>query len=299
MPFFTSFYLYGSFCENIFKIIKMKAIKQIVFFVVLACAGTLASCSNTAKNSNSSVALIKTDYGNIKVKLYEKTPEHRKNFVELTEEDFYDGLLFHRVIENFMIQGGDPDSKDAEPGKRLGGGSLDYTLPAEFVAEYYHKRGAVAAARRGGASNPEKRSSASQFYIVQGKVFTPGQLDTLEMTKNARHRKEIVAQQIEAHRAELEAFRENNDREGFNVRLAEIREEADSLMEANGTKFEFTDEQREIYTTIGGYPSLDGDYTVFGEVVEGMDVVDKIAAVETDEHDRPVEDVKMEVELVK
>lgn len=273
--------------------------KQIVFFVLTILAISLASCSNAKKQTEEPMVLIKTDYGDIKVKLYEKTPEHKKNFLKLVGEDFYNGLLFHRVIQNFMIQGGDPDSKNAEPGKRLGGGSLDYTLPAEFVPEYYHKRGALAAARRGGPSNPEKRSSASQFYIVQGKVFTSGQLDTLETMKNSRIRNEMVAKQVESIRPELEEFKKNNDRVGFNIRVAEIREEVDSLMEANGTKFEFTDEQREIYTTIGGYPSLDGDYTVFGEVVEGMEAVDKIAALETDENNRPVEDVKMEVELVK
>ena len=273
--------------------------QQIVFFVLSMLAVSLASCSNTEKTTEEPMVLIETEYGDIEVKLYEKTPEHRKNFVKLAGDDFYNGLLFHRVIQNFMIQGGDPDSKNAEPGKRLGGGSLDYTLPAEFVPEYYHKRGALAAARRGGPSNPEKRSSASQFYIVQGKVFTPGQLDTLEMAKNSRLRNEMAAQQMENYRDELEEFRGNNDREGFNIRVAEIREMVDSLMEANGTKFEFTNEQREIYTTIGGYPSLDGDYTVFGEVIEGMDVVDKIAALKTDENDRPVEDVKMKVELIK
>ena len=273
--------------------------KQIVVFVLLVCTATLASCSNAEKSTSGKEVMIKTEFGDIKVRLYEKTPEHRKNFIKLTEEDFYNGLLFHRVIQNFMIQGGDPDSKNAEPGKRLGGGSLDYTLPAEFVPEYYHKRGALAAARLGGPSNPEKRSSASQFYIVQGKVFTHGQLDTLEMAKNSRLQQEMSTRIFEENREELEQFRTNNDREGFTLRVAEIKEEADSLMKANGTKFEFTDEQREIYTTIGGYPSLDGDYTVFGEVAEGMDVVDKIAALETDENDRPIEDVKMEVELVK
>jgi len=277
----------------------MRAMKQIVVFVLLVCTATLASCSNAEKSTSGKEVMIKTEFGDIKVRLYEKTPEHRKNFIKLTEEDFYNGLLFHRVIQNFMIQGGDPDSKNAEPGKRLGGGSLDYTLPAEFVPEYYHKRGALAAARLGGPSNPEKRSSASQFYIVQGKVFTHGQLDTLEMAKNSRLQQEMSARIFEENREELEQFRTNNDREGFTLRVAEIKEEADSLMKANGTKFEFTDEQREIYTTIGGYPSLDGDYTVFGEVAEGMDVVDKIAALETDENDRPIEDVKMEVELVK
>lgn len=273
--------------------------KQIVVFVLLVCTATLASCSNAEKSTSGNEVMIKTEFGDIKVRLYDKTPEHRENFIELIQDDFYSGLLFHRVIQNFMIQGGDPDSKNAEPGKRLGGGSLDYTLPAEFVPEYYHKRGALAAARRGGPSNPEKRSSASQFYIVQGKVFTPGQLDTLEMAKNSRLQQEMSARLFEENREELERFRANNDREGFTLRVAEIKEEADSLMKANGTKFEFTDEQREIYTTIGGYPSLDGDYTVFGEVVEGIEVVDKIAALETDESDRPLEDVKMEIELVE
>ncbi len=273
--------------------------KRMIFFVLSVLAAFVASCSTAEKSTDQPVVLIKTEYGDIKVKLYEKTPEHRKNFLKLIHDDFYDGLLFHRVIQNFMIQGGDPESKNAEPGEKLGGGSLDYTLPAEFVPEYYHKRGVLAAARRGGPSNPEKRSSASQFYIVQGKVFTPGQLDTLEMAKNSRLQKEMTARIFEENREELEQFRTNNDREGFTLRVAEIKEKADSLMNVNGTKFEFTEKQRETYTTIGGYPSLDGDYTVFGEVVEGMEVVDKIAAVETDGNDRPVEDVEMEVELVK
>ena len=273
--------------------------KRMIFFVLSVLAAFVASCSTAEKSTDQPVVLIKTEYGDIKVKLYEKTPEHRKNFLKLIHDDFYDGLLFHRIIQNFMIQGGDPESKNAESGEKLGGGSLDYTLPAEFVPEYYHKRGALAAARRGGPSNPEKRSSASQFYIVQGKVFTPGQLDTLEMAKNSRLQKEMTARIFEENREELEQFRTNNDREGFTLRVAEIKEKADSLMNVNGTKFEFTEKQRETYTTIGGYPSLDGDYTVFGEVVEGMEVVDKIAAVETDGNDRPVEDVEMEVELVK
>lgn len=271
--------------------------RKLIFFVAMALLAAIISCGNT-ENEGGPKVLIKTDYGDITVKLYNKTEEHKKNFIKLVEEDFYNGLLFHRVIENFMIQGGDPDSKNAKPGEKLGGGSLDYNIPAEFVPEYFHKRGALAAARRGGPSNPDKRSSASQFYIVQGKVVTPGQIDTLEMMKNSRLMKEMVAKQLESHRTELEDFRKNNDREGFNVRVAEIREEVDSLMEANGTKFEFTGEQREIYTTIGGYPSLDGDYTVFGEVIEGMEVVDKIAALETDKNNRPFTDVKIEVKVL-
>ncbi len=257
------------------------------------------SCGNTKQSEGEADALIKTPYGEIKIKLYEKTEEHRKNFEKLIKENFYHDLLFHRVIQNFMIQGGDPESKNAEPGKMLGGGSLDYTLPAEIFPEFYHKRGTVAAARRGGPSNPEKRSSASQFYIVQGRIFSPGALDTLEMAKNQQLINDLMREQMMAAQAEMEQYRQNNDRDGFNRRVAEIRALVDSLVEARGMGFRFTPEQREFYSTVGGYPSLDGEYTVFGEVVEGMDVVDKIAALETDANDRPVQDVKMEIVWLK
>jgi peptidyl-prolyl cis-trans isomerase B (cyclophilin B) len=273
--------------------------KNLVFFILTACMTLLFSCTNATQNNDETLAVIHTEYGDIKVKLYEKTAEHKKNFVRLVEEGFYDDLLFHRVIENFMIQGGDPDSKNAEPGKMLGGGSLDYTVPAEFVPEYYHKRGALAAARRGGPSNPEKRSSATQFYIVQGEIFTHGKLDTMEMVKNTRLKNEMVNERLSTIQDELQQFRANNNREGFEIKVAEEREKVDSLFEAEGIKFEFTPEQRQIYTTIGGYPSLDGDYTVFGEVVEGMDVVDKIAALETDKNNRPLKNIKMKIELIK
>lgn len=257
------------------------------------------SCGNTKQSEGEADALIKTPYGEIKIKLYEKTEEHRKNFEKLIKENFYHDLLFHRVIQNFMIQGGDPESKNAEPGKMLGGGSLDYTLPAEIFPEFYHKRGTVAAARRGGPSNPEKRSSASQFYIVQGRIFSPGALDTLEMAKNQQLINDLMREQMMAAQAEMEQYRQNNDRDGFNRRVAEIRALVDSLVEARGMGFRFTPEQREFYSTVGGYPSLDGEYTVFGEVVEGMEVVDKIAALETDANDRPVQDVKMEIVWLK
>lgn len=274
----------------------MKNLGVIVFVVLLA---AVFSCGNTKPQNNEAQILIKTEYGNIKIKLYDKTTEHKKNFEKLVNERFYDDLLFHRVIQNFMIQGGDPESKNAAPGKMLGGGSLDYTLPAEILPEYYHKRGAVAAARRGGPSNPEKRSSASQFYIVQGRTFSVGALDTLEMAKNQQLINEMMREQLTAVQPEIEQFRANNDREGFNQKVAEIREKVDSLLEVRGLGFKFSGKQREIYTTVGGYPSLDGDYTVFGEVVEGMDVVDKITALETDGNDRPLQDVKMKIEWTK
>jgi len=268
-----------------------------IFVLLILLIAGCSSGNNKAESGDADV-VIKTDYGNIRIRLYDKTEAHRKNFEKLVQEGFYDGLLFHRVIPNFMIQGGDPESKDAAPGKRLGGGSPDYTLPAEIFPEYFHKRGAIAAARRGGPSNPEKRSSSSQFYIVQGRTFSQGALDTLEMNKNQQLVNQMMREQIMAVQADLERMRDQNDQEGFNLKVAEIRERVDSLIEARNLDFSFSAEQREAYTTVGGYPPLDGDYTVFGEVVEGMDLVDKIAGMKTDAHDRPVTDVRFEAILL-
>jgi peptidyl-prolyl cis-trans isomerase B (cyclophilin B) len=181
--------------------------------------------------------VIHTDYGDIKVRLYDETPKHKENFMKLAKEGYYDGLLFHRCIQAFMIQGGDPDSKNAQPGQMLGNGGPGYTIPAEFVSTLFHKKGALSAARMGDNVNPNKESSGSQFYIVQGKTYTDAQLDGMGKT--------------------------------------------------------FTEEQRKAYTTVGGTPHLDNGYTVFGEVVEGFEVIDKIAALAQDQYNRPNTDVKM------
>ncbi len=254
------------------------------------------SCVVGQQKGGGSNAVIHTSFGDVYIRIYDNTPEHKSNFEKLVKEGFYEGLLFHRVIQNFMVQGGDPDSKGAKPGDRLGSGSLDYTLPAEIVSENFHKRGAIAAARRGGPSNPEKRSSATQFYIVQGRVYTSGALDTMEMQKNQQILREIMNEQLVPLQSELEKFRANNDQDGFNLKIARLRERSDSIMIARDLEFKFSLEQREAYTTIGGYPPLDGDYTVFGEVVEGMEVIDKIAAAQTDSNDRPVQDISMTIE---
>lgn len=271
---------------------------RLILFMVSILTISFFSCSNKT-NSEDDLVIIKTEFGDMKVKLYDDTPKHKENFLKLVNDGFYDGLLFHRVMSNFMIQGGDPDSKNAEPGVRLGLGSPGYTIESEFMSEkHFHKKGALAAARKG-TNNPEKRSSGSQFYIVQGEVYTPGQLDTLEMMNAQKQKNDLLRQHLEAANGELQTYRENNDPQGFNIRIAEIREEVDSIFEASDNKFKFTGEQKETYTTIGGYPSLDGEYTVFGEVVDGLDVLDKIAGVETDENNRPLSDIKMEIELVK
>lgn len=236
--------------------------KKVAFLIIFS-ALVLGACSQKPvknvenKGTDSTVetvaeepvnyVLIETDLGNITVKLYNETPRHRDNFLKLVNDGFYDDLLFHRVIKNFMIQGGDPKSKDAQPGQMLGDGGLPYTVPAEFVPTLFHKKGALAAARQGDNVNPNKESSSCQFYIVQGNVWQLNQLKMMEY-------------QMQKH---------------------------------------FSQAQIDAYTTIGGTPHLDGDYTVFGEVVEGLDVVDKIAAVQCGQFDRPVKDVKMKMSVIQ
>ncbi|WP_303923021.1 peptidylprolyl isomerase [Draconibacterium sediminis] len=287
----------SEFPELPLRIDNSKRMKLIVL-ILIAFVGVGISCSNAKQSNEQDLVVISTDFGEIKLKLYDDTPEHKQNFLKLIDEGYYDGLLFHRVMENFMIQGGDPDSKDAAPGKRLGGGNPGYTIPAEILPQHFHKKGVLAAARRGGPSNPEKRSSGSQFYIVHGEIFTPGKLDTMEMMLNSRAKNEFMQEKFAEEKPKLDEYRKNNDQDGFNIFVAELRAAADSAW-AEQPKFSFTDEQREAYTTIGGYPSLDGDYTVFGEVVEGLAVLDKIATVETDQYDRPKTDIKMEIKRAK
>lgn len=272
----------------------MKLIILLMFaFVVFG-----LSCSNAEQKNKEDVVVISTDFGDIKLRLYDDTPGHKKNFLKLIDESYYDGLLFHRVMKNFMIQGGDPESKNAAPGKRLGSGNPGYTIPAEILPQHFHKKGALAAARLGGPSNPEKRSSGSQFYIVHGEVFTQGKLDTMELMMNGRAKNDFMKQKFNEAKPQLDEFRKNNDQDGFNIFVSQLRASTDSAW-VNQPKLSFTDEQREAYSTIGGYPSLDGDYTVFGEVVEGLDVLDKIASVETDKYNRPKTDIKMNIKRTK
>lgn len=231
--------------------------KTILRYFILFCIAVgffaCSTISNLTKMKESKVQ-IETTQGVIVVKLYNETPLHRDNFVKLVKDRFYDGVLFHRVIADFMIQGGDPDSKTAKPNASLGNGDVGYTIPAEFkTPAIYHKKGALAAAREGDGVNPQKASSGCQFYIVEGKTFTDAELSTMEAGKIARY--------------------------GIN-----------SL---NDSTFRFSAEARAVYRTRGGTPHLDGNYTVFGEVTEGIDVVEKISKVKTNASDRPVEDVRV------
>lgn len=207
---------------------------------------SLLSFSSWAAQPRNEYVRIRTDYGVSIIKLYNETPLHRDNFIKLVKEGFYNGLLFHRIIKDFMIQGGDPDSRNAVKGAELGEGDLGYTIPAEFRDSLFHKKGALAAARD---ENPDKASSAAQFFIVEGETFTDGALDSLETLR-------MEGRKIPAY-------------------------------------------QREVYKTIGGVPYLDQRYTVFGEVVEGIDMFDKLENVATDSNDRPLVDQKMEVTMLK
>ena len=217
--------------------------KKILLFLC-----TFSMLSAFAAKPKNQYVRIKTEFGECIIKLYNQTPLHRDNFLKLVKKGYYNDVLFHRVIKDFMIQGGDPDSKNAKPDSLLGEGGPKYTISAEFNDSLFHKKGVLAAAREGDDVNPSKASSGSQFYLVQGKVFTDEQLNSIEEKR---------------------------------------------------LKFKIPEWQREVYKTIGGSPHLDRNYTVYGEIVVGLDMVDKIAALETDKNNRPKQDVKMEVTVLK
>lgn len=239
---------------------------------------------------------IQTSLGDITVRLYDETPLHRDNFIKLAKQGYYDGTLFHRVIKDFMIQGGDPDSKGAPKGKQLGIGGPDYTIEAEIKPGLYHKRGALAAARQGDEVNPERRSSGSQFYIVWGQVYNQGQIRQFAKQMEMQQMQQTFNQLAMAHRDEIMQFRRERNREGLQALQDKLTEQAQAEVKANGTGL--TAEQQEIYTTIGGTPHLDGQYTVFGEVEEGLDVVERIQQVDTMRGDRPTEDITMTLNVI-
>ena len=220
---------------------------KLFYLVALICIVSCSASKKAGKNKAEQKVMITTNYGTIVLKLYNKTPQHRANFIKLVKEHFYDSLLFHRVVKGFMIQGGDPESRHAKPGEIIGEGSLKYTIPAELDTSLFHKKGALAAARESDDNNPQKKSSSTQFYIVEGKTFTNAEMDKIE--------------------------------EKLHIKIPE--------------------NHRAVYRTIGGTPFLDMSYTVFGEVVSGLDVLDKINHLPTDDNNRPLQNVWMKISLVK
>lgn len=234
-----------------------------------------------------------TTLGNVTLLLYGDTPKHLRNFVKLASEGYYDGLLFHRVIRDFMVQGGDPDSKDAPAGKLLGSGDPGYKIDAEIMPDrHFHKRGALAAAREADAVNPDRQSSGSQFYVVTGRMFSPGQLDAMEQRMRHARMQEIFDTLTAQNRDTIMTLRRNRDQAGLQALQDELNRRTQEIAKTEPA-VGFTPEQREAYTTVGGTPHLDGGYTVFGEVLSGMDVIDRIQQVETDGNDRPLELMKI------
>lgn len=273
--------------------------KRNLFILLIILTGSFAACRSGQKkkekmeNKKEVMVKIETSMGDIMVKLYDETPKHRDNFIKLVEEGTYEGTLFHRVIKDFMIQAGDPESKGAPKGKMLGSGDVGYTIPAEFVyPKYFHKKGALAAARQGDDANPKKESSGCQFYIVTGKVYNDSTLLGMEQQMNQGKLTSAFNALAQKHMKEIYKMRKANDQNA----LYDLQEKLYAEAEAEAAKqpdFHFTPEQVKAYTTVGGTPHLDNQYTVFGEVVQGMDVVDKIQQVKTDRGDRPEEDVKI------
>ena len=282
----------------------MNMTKEFLFSIVMM-AFTFMSCSannagsesqanaaSKAKTEKMTKVELETSYGNIVVELYNETPQHRDNFIKLVNDGYYDGVLFHRVIKDFMIQTGDGNSKAAGPETTLGDGDPGYTIEAEFVyPKYFHKRGALAAARTGDQVNPERRSSGSQFYIVTGKVYSSEDLKTMTQRMADMKKQEIFRRLVTENQDKIREMQQNNDQAAMQALQNELIQQTEA--EAAENPFTMTDEQINAYTTIGGTPHLDGQYTVFGEVIEGMDVVDKIQNVTTGRMDRPTVDVKI------
>lgn len=234
---------------------------------------------------------IETSLGNIIVRLYDETPFHRDNFIRLVKEGFYVDTLFHRVIKDFMIQGGDPDSKNAPSNKMLGMGGPGYNVQAEILPNLFHKRGALAAARQGDEVNPERESSGSQFYIVWGQIYKASQIQQLNKQLQMQATQQIFSTLASQHRAEILQLRKDRNQAGLMELQERLIKESEAEVKKQGIGL--SQEQMDLYTTIGGTPHLDGQYTVFGEVEHGMDVVEKIQNTSTQRGDRPKEDIKI------
>lgn len=267
--------------------------------LIVSCGDSKSSSEGTASASEGKdyLVTIKTDLGEMKAILYDETPKHKENFLKLINEKFFDSLMFHRVMNSFMIQGGDPSSKNATPGQRLGSDGPGYTVPAEFLKSLFHQKGALSAARQPDQVNPQKASSGSQFFIVQGGVTPRAQLEGPNQQKIFQAFQKCMQTQPQSELAkEYQAVLTNNpgDNEAIQTK---VESTLDRLSEETGITFTMSEEQIEKYSTVGGYPPLDGEYTVFGQVISGMEVIDTIAAVETAPGDRPVTDVRMYISV--
>jgi len=262
--------------NRIFK--KLSFLSALLFII---------SCNTPGGNENTIVS-VKTTLGDIKIKLYDGTPLHRDNFISLINNGFFNGISFHRIIKNFMIQAGDPVVKYG-PEANLPDSIKTYTIPSEFNNKYFHKKGALAAARQGNDVNPGMRSSGTQFYIVQGVKLSDDDLNLAEQSINSNIKQTLFNKIIKETTDSVRLT-------GKTITDGEIQEIASIKMFqylTNKENYKISEEQRNIYKTIGGTPRLDGTYTVFGEVIEGLDIIDRIAEVQTDSNDKPVNDIKI------
>lgn len=265
----------------------------LAFIALTACsAGSKKQTNHHMENEKRTLVKLETTMGNITVALYNETPKHRDNFIKLVKEGVYDSTLFHRVIKQFMIQAGDPDSKNASDTAMLGSGDVGYTIPAEFNPKFFHKKGVLAAARQGDDVNPEKASSGCQFYIVTGRKFTEPQLLGMENKINEQREEALFDSLARQHMKEIYKMRKAGDNAGL-LELQDTLEAQARELADKEEKFRFPPEQIKAYSTVGGAPHLDGSYTVFGEVTEGMEVVENIEIAKTNRADRPVENIRI------
>jgi peptidyl-prolyl cis-trans isomerase B (cyclophilin B) len=289
---FTQTYLHTSK----FKL-NMKYFK-ILWMIIFSVIPMIQACNDSKKDY---VITIKTQYGDMKMILYDQTPLHKQNFIELAKKGYYDSLLFHRVINGFMIQTGDPDSKGTQPNTKLGNGGPGYTIPAEFVPEIIHEKGAVAAARQGDNLNPKKESSGSQFYLVQGKIWSEQELINSRINYNELYRyfSNLIERESFKHvKDQVAQYQNEQNMQALQDLILNMKDTIEHEYDVE-LDLPLTTQQIETYTTVGGTPHLDGAYTVFGRVVDGLEVIDKIASVQTDPNDRPAVNIMMTIEMEK
>lgn len=262
--------------------------KRNILILILLVGATMLKAQ-----ANYPVIVIETNYGTMRAILYDDTPVHSEHYLKLIKEGYFDGTLFHRVVKNFVIQGGAQDSRNAPAGIQIGSGRSDMEIMPEFRENRVHKKGALAAPRKGDKENPQKKSDGSQIYIVHGQKYTEGRLDTMEMVVNVPIKNELIRTYYSPHKSKLDSLAKLGEKQAFNNLLDSTLNIVDSLYAIAPGKFIWPKDVKEAYSSVGGVHHLDGEYTVFGEVVEGLEVIDKIAALAVDERSRPTNDAKI------
>ncbi len=274
--------------------------KKIIFYTFLLLTLCCSDKLNAQNKGSQSIILLETNMGNMKLILYNDTPKHRKNFLQLIENKHFDGTLFYRVIKDFVLQGGSQDSRHAAPGRQIGYGTSNRTIESEFRPHHFHKKGALAAARQPDKVNIFKESDVSQFYIAQGRVYSLAELKAMENAVNKPLRKQIVKRYLTPKKRQiLDSLKKLKKVDEFRAIAGKIKSNITIDFESSSEKLIFSDQQKKMFTTVGGVPHLDKNYTVFGEVISGFEVMDKIAKLRTDKHDRPHKDVKIKVRILK